>query len=129
MGRRNPGLPGERRAAGLARVLACSLLPLLLATACSQPVDLKQALEVTDVTSGWFDAGIVGGRNKIVPSVRVKLRKRSPVGLDRVAINALFRAADGKESELDSEVFLQRVDFESAETAPITLRCREWLHG
>ena len=103
-------------------LLACGLLPLLLTTACSQPVDLKQALEVTDVTSGWFDAGIVSGRNKIVPSVRVKLRKRSPVGLDRVSINALFRAADGKESELDSDVFLQRVDFQSAETAPISLR-------
>jgi hypothetical protein len=103
-------------------LLACGLLPLLLTTACGKPADLKQALEVTDVTTGWFDAGIVSGRNKIVPIVRLKLRKRSPVDVDRVAINALFRASDGKESELDSDVFVQRVDFQGAETAPISIR-------
>jgi hypothetical protein len=103
-------------------LLACGLLPLLLITACAKPVDLKQALEVTDVTTGWFDAGIVSGRNKIVPIVRVKLRKRSPVDLDRVAINALFRATDGKESELDNDVYIQRVDLQGAETAPISIR-------
>ena len=103
-------------------LLVCGFLPLLLTSACGKPVDLKQALEVIDVTSGWFDAGIVSGRNKIVPIVRVKLRKRSPVDLDRVAVNALFRAVDGKESELDNDVYIQRVDFQGAETAPITIR-------
>ena len=122
MGRRSRACRGSAARLDWRGFWACSLLLLLLTTACSQPVDLKQSLEVTDVTSGWFDVGIVSGRNKIVPSVRVKLRKRSPVDLDRVAINALFRAADGKESELDSDVFLQRVDFQSAETAPISLR-------
>ena len=102
-------------------LLAC-LLPLLLTTACASPVDLKQALEVTDVTTGWFDAGIVSGRNKIVPIVRFKLHKRSAADLDRVAINALFRAGDGKESELDSDVFVQRVDLQGAETAPLSIR-------
>ena len=103
-------------------LLASGLLPLLLTTTCGKPVDLKQALEVNATTTGWFDAGIVSGRNKIVPTVRVKLRMRSPVGLDRVAINALFRASDGKESELDNDVYIQRVDFQGAETAPITIR-------
>src|SRR5687768_13771956 len=100
MGRRSRACRGSAARLDWRGFWACSLLLLLMTTACSQPVDLKQSLEVTDVTSGWFDVGIVSGRNKIVPSVRVKLRKRSPVDLDRVAINALFRAADGKESEL-----------------------------
>ena len=39
-----------------------------------------------------------------------------------MAVNALFRASDGKESELDSDVYLQRVDFRETETAPITIR-------
>jgi hypothetical protein len=102
----------------------CCLLPLLLVPACAQPIDLKQALEMTQITSGWFDAGIVLGRNKIVPLVRIQLRKRSPVDLDRVSINALFRAADGKESELDNDVFVQRVDFQAADTPPITIRAQ-----
>jgi hypothetical protein len=97
-------------------------VPLLVIASCGKPVDLKQSLEVTDVTTGWFDVGVVSGRNKIVPSAKLKLRKRSPVDLDRVSINALFRAADGKESELDSDVFMQRVDFQNTETAPISIR-------
>jgi hypothetical protein len=102
---------------------ACCLLPLLfVSTGCGKPIDLKQVLEVTDITSGWFDAGIVSGRNKIVPLVRVRLRKRAPVDINRVAINALFRAADGKESELDNDVFVQRVDLPDAESSPISIR-------
>jgi hypothetical protein len=120
MGR--PGCTDRGSAARLKwRLLLAFTLPLL-ATACGKPVDLKQTLEVTDVTSGWFDAGIVSGRNKIVPIVRVKLRKKSPADLDRVSINALFRAADGKESELDNDVFVQRVDLRDSETAPISIR-------
>jgi hypothetical protein len=37
-------------------------------------------------------------------------------------VNALFRAADGKESELDNDVFVQRVDFAGEQTEPITIR-------
>jgi hypothetical protein len=64
----------------------------------------------------------VDGKNKIVPSVTFKLRKKIPADVDRVSINALFRAADGKESSLDADVFVQRVDVSADQTAPITLR-------
>ena len=98
------------------------LIILVASVSCSKPVDFKQALEMGDISSGWFDAGIVGGRNKIVPSVTLRLRKKSPVDLNRLSINALFRAADGKESELNNDVYVQRVDFEADQTQPITLR-------
>jgi hypothetical protein len=42
--------------------------------------------------------------------------------MDRVSVNALFRAADGRESELDNDVFVQRVEFRDSETQPITIR-------
>jgi hypothetical protein len=103
-------------------LFAVCVLPFVLTAGCAKGVDLKQAVELTDINSGWFDAGIVGGRNKIVPSVTLRLRKKSPVDLDRVAINALFRAADGKDSELNNDVFVQRVDFQGEQTAPFTLR-------
>ena len=49
------------------------LLAVLLVAGCSRSVDVKQALEVADATSGWYDAGIVNGKNKIVPSVTFRL--------------------------------------------------------
>lgn len=106
----------------LAAWLLCICLVPLAAGSCGKPVDLKQALEMTDVGGGWFDAGIVSGKNKIVPSVTFRLRKKTPTDLNRVSVNALFRAADGKESELDNDVFVQRVDFEGDQTSPVKLR-------
>ena len=101
---------------------ACCLAAALSSTSCTQPVDLKQTLEVTDVSSGWFDAGVVNGRNKIVPTATFKLRKKAPADFERVSVNALFRAVDGKESELDNDVYVQRVDFAGQETAPTRIR-------
>ena len=98
------------------------LVALLPLASCAQPVDLKASLEMADVASGWFDAGIVSGRNKIVPSVSLRLRKKGGADIERVSLNALFRAIDGKESELDNDVYVQRVDFEADATRPITLR-------
>jgi hypothetical protein len=122
MDRRTRPDPGRRAARLAARTMLASLLAAVAAGACTEPVDFKQTLEMTDVTSGWFDAGVVDGRNKIVPSVTFRFRKKAPADLERLSINALFRAADGKESELDNDVFVQRVDFQGEQTEPITLR-------
>lgn len=104
-------------------LLAVAILPSTIATgSCTTSIDFKQVLEMTDVSSGWFDVGVVAGRNKIVPSVSLKFRKKAPTDLERISINALFRASDGKESELDNDVFVQRVDFEGEQTPPITIR-------
>jgi hypothetical protein len=94
----------------------------LITTSCSEPVDFTQALDMVDVTTGWFDAGIVAGRNKIVPSVTLRFRNKTSTELERISVNALFRAADGRESELNNDVFVQRVEFQGNETPPITLR-------
>ncbi len=51
---------------------AAFLLAVLALSSCSKPVDLPKVLEVTDVTTGYFDAGIVeGNKNKIVPTISV----------------------------------------------------------
>ena len=36
---------------------------------CGAPVDLKQTLQIEGLTGGYRDAGIVVGRNKVVPTV------------------------------------------------------------
>ena len=73
-----------------------ALLPLLLTTAlvgagCGPAVDLTEGLEVTDVSTGWYDAGIVNGQNKLVPSISFKLRNTSDQQLVMLQVNALFR--------------------------------------
>jgi len=48
-------------------------VPLL--AGCSAPVDLTRVLQVSDVSGGYFDAGLVDGRNKIVPSITFRIKK------------------------------------------------------
>jgi len=91
-------------------------------SACTKPVDLKQALEVTDAASGGYDAGVVDGKNKLVPSVTFRLRKKGNADVSRVSVNALFRAQDGAESLLDNDVFVQNIDFQDDQTPPIVVR-------
>ena len=117
--RRHHSAPARATGLVLAAVLLGTLIPVL---SCGASADLTQVIEVTESNGGWFDAGVSGGRNKIVPTVTFRLKKRSPADLSRVSVNALFRASDGKESELDNDVYVQRVDFEGEQTAPITIR-------
>jgi hypothetical protein len=123
MDRRPRPDPGARAARLGTRLISVCLLPLALTSAsCSKPIDLRQVVEMTDVSSGWLDAGIVSGRNKLVPSVTVRFKKKAPVDLERISLNALFRAADGKESELNNDVYVQRVDFQGEQSPPVTVR-------
>jgi hypothetical protein len=91
-----------------------------LASACGPPVDLKQALQVTDVSSGWFDAGIQAGKNKLVPSVTFKLKKNADVNLSSVSLNLAFIFV-GAQDHTD-DVYVQSVPFEGSETKPVVVR-------
>lgn len=103
-------------------LIFAALLASVGVAGCAEPVDLKQSIEVTDVTSGWFDAGVVKGQNKLVPTVTFKLRKKGDVDLDTIALNMVFKR-QGEDGSYD-DVFLQRVAFEGAETAPINVRAQ-----
>jgi len=103
-------------------LIVAALLATAGAAGCAKPVDLKQSIEVTDVASGWFDAGVVNGQNKLVPTVTFKLRKKGDVELETIALNMVFKR-QGEDGSYD-DVFLQRVPFEGAETAPISVRAQ-----
>lgn len=90
------------------------------ASACGQKPDLKQALQVTDTSSGWFDAGIQNGKNKLVPSVTFKLKKNSGVDLSSVSLNVAFLFV-GSQDHTD-DVYVQSVAFEGDETKPVVVR-------
>lgn len=103
----------------------CLPLVALLLSACMSAVDLKQTLQVTDTSGGWYDAGIVGGKNKLVPSVTFRVRKTRDANLRGLSLNVVFKRltpGPGTEEEFD-DVFIQNVDFaEGNHTAPITAR-------
>lgn len=113
--------------AGLYARFKAVIVAGMLAAACSSPVDLKQAVQVTDIGTGWFDAGVVDGKNKLVPSVSFRLRNDSGKRLDAVALNIVFKFADtGDDHE---EIFKQRVPFENNQTRVITVRSQNGYTG
>jgi len=115
------------RRLSLALVAAGALLP----AACSKPVDLKQVLQVTDLAGGYHDAGIVEGRNKIVPSITFRIKKSTGDSLRPLSVNIVFKQlpkpgaaiAPGQPSENDfDEVFKQSVPFNGDQTDLLTVR-------
>src|SRR5687768_1582201 len=58
---------------------------------CGPTVDLSTGLQVYEVSTGWHDAGVVDGKNKLVPSVTFKLQNTSDQSLPSLQVNALFR--------------------------------------
>jgi len=84
------------------RASACLLLlPALVCAGCGPTVDLTKGLQVTIVSTGWFDAGIVNGQNKLVPTVSFTLKNVADQKLVTLQINALFRRV-GEDDEWGS---------------------------
>ena len=107
---------------------ASLLLVALAASAasCNRSVDIKEAIEVVDASGGWFDAGIVEGKNKIVPSVTFKLRKKPDADLSVIALNVAFRYVPAPGSNVEEpweDFFVQRAEFKNGnETDPLVVR-------
>ncbi len=72
-------------------VALAGALSIFFVTACGPAVDLSTSLQVEAVSSGWFDAGIVAGTNKVVPSASFRLKNASDQRLTMLQVNALFR--------------------------------------
>jgi hypothetical protein len=94
------------------------------AAACGEDVDVQQALQLTDVVTGFYDIGIVDGKNKIVPSISFQVRNAAASTVSSVQLNAVFRVV-GDEEELGS-AFVRGIDASGLEpgatTGPFVLR-------
>ncbi|HQZ38204.1 MAG TPA: hypothetical protein PLH72_04110 [Vicinamibacterales bacterium] len=93
-------LPAIRRAFVLSMTMA---LATIVVSGCRPSVDPVAVLEPVDVVTGWFDAGIVEGKNKLVPSLSLKLRNKSASPIRSIQINAVFRRVG--ETEMWGEHF------------------------
>jgi hypothetical protein len=67
------------------------LVVALGSASCGPDVDLTKGLEVVDVSTGWWDAGIVDGQNKLVPTVTFKFKNVSGQPLNILQANVVFR--------------------------------------
>ncbi len=71
-------------------------------TGCGPSVDLTHGLTIEAVSTGWLDAGLVGGQNKLVPTVSLKLKNVSDRPLPALQVNAVFRRV-GEDEEFGSK--------------------------
>lgn len=120
------------------RILAAALLVTLASAGCSRPVDLKQVLQITDLGGGYHDAGIVDGRNKLIPSISFRLKKSTDETIRPLSLNVVFKklppkgaaVAPGSPTEEDwDEAFVQNVPFDGNQTAVVTIRPKAGYTG
>jgi len=110
----------------------------VLTTGCSKPVDLKQVLQVTEITGGYHDVGIVDGRNKLVPRITFRIKKSTDEGIRPLSLNLFFKklprpgaaVPPGSPPEDDwDEVYVQSVQFDGNQTAPVVIETKNGYTG
>ena len=82
-----------------ARVLVLLLTSALLGGCGGPPVDLEQALQIDIVSTGWYDVGIVDGKNKLVPTVSFTVKNLSQQELVSLQMMASFFRVNDTSSE------------------------------
>ena len=101
------------------------LVPVVLtSTGCGPTVDLTKGLQFASLGTGWFDAGVVNGQSKLVPSVSFTLKNVSTQSLGTLQVNAVFRHAN--ENDEWGSAFATVAGSEGlapgATTAPLTFK-------
>ena len=113
------------------RLLALPLLALVAGSCGGPTVDLARSLQIDVVDSGWFDAGIVNGQNKLVPAARITVKNNSGQKLVQLQVNSLFRRGDEKEEWGSAFVTAAGSDGlgPGATTGPILLKSQNGYTG
>ena len=70
--------------------------------------EVEKDLRIVDASTGWYDAGIVGGMNKLVPSVSLELENVSSREIASVQLNAVFKRVG--EEQAWGEHFVRAID-------------------
>ena len=75
-----------------ARVVLRIVLSAALAASACTPLDVRAALEVSGVTTGWLDVGFDElGRNKLTPTISFRLENVSEQRIRTLQVNGVFR--------------------------------------
>ena len=122
------------RRVALAFILGLAFLP----AGCSAPVDLKQVLQLEDISGGYRDAGIVEGRNKVIPSITFRLKKATDRSLNPLSLNVAFKKLPppgitpppGSPTEEDwDEAYSANVKFNGNDTGLLTYKINAGYTG
>jgi hypothetical protein len=73
------------------RRVAFSITAALCIAGCGHNFDVEKSVKITDVHTGWYDAGIQDGKNKLVPTVTFRLQNVSNEPVESVQVMAVFR--------------------------------------
>ncbi len=103
----------------------------LAGVSCGPTVDLTKALQIEVLDTGWFDAGIVNGQNKLVPAARITVKNNSDQKLVLLQINSLFR--HGSDAEEWGSAFITAAGSDGlapgATTSPLLLKSQNGYTG
>ena len=72
-----------------------------LSAGCGPTIDVTKGVQVDAVSTGWVSAGVVDGKNKVVPAVSFTLKNVSDRKLPALQVNAVFRRVN-ETSEWDA---------------------------
>jgi hypothetical protein len=109
------------------RLIGVSLAVLVSAglAGCGPRIDLRTAVSVTDMFSGWYDFGVVqGGDNKLVPSITFRLKNTASTPLTHIQLTVSFwpQDADGEIDSMEVEGIGSQALAPGASTDPILVR-------
>ena len=108
------------------RGIALLSATVMLLTGCGT-VEVQEVLQITDVQTGWYDAGLMeDGRNRLLPSISLRLENVSDETVSRIQLNAVFhRVIESDEPPLGDH-FVQAISSEGlapgAVGEPLVLR-------
>jgi len=112
-------------------LLGLVLMPAFALAGCSPSVDVGKTIHVAQVTTGWFDAGIVNGENKLVPSATFSVTNTGTEKLSALQVFTVFRLV-GESEELGSSLVVLRGKEAlgpSATSKPISVRANWGFTG
>jgi hypothetical protein len=106
-----------------------ALITALFGAACDR-VDLKTALEIEEMSSGYYDAGITDiGANKLAPSVTFRIKNVSDEPVTSVDLVAFFWGVEFEEPKELDEVIVTVIGSDGlapgASTEPIVIRSKQ----
>ncbi len=88
-------------------ILAVALVAFAGGASCGSSVDLAKSLTIVDTISGYYDNGLKGGWNYLMPSVTFRLENRAPESIRGLELTVAFWRDDA-DGEWDS-VLVQRI--------------------
>jgi hypothetical protein len=106
-------------------VLLAAILFLAGGTGCTGNVNLTEALEITDVLTGWYDNGVTAdGKNHLLPSITFRVKNKSARSISSVEIDTAFwqEGADGENESVLVRAIGGQPLAAGASTEPLTVR-------